>query len=95
MAVGSAFIKASAELGYTQPNTFAVERFNATARRMNPHQVRRSLAFAHRPQSVMPSLGGLLVSTIGCVLIVVCVNASLSLKASNAFNSALWRWRSA
>lgn len=39
------------ELGYNQPNTSAVERFNATARRMNAHQVRRSLAFAHRPQT--------------------------------------------
>lgn len=38
-------------LGYNQPNTSAVERFNATARRMNPHQVRRSLAFAHRPKT--------------------------------------------
>lgn len=37
-----------AELGYNQPNTSAVERFNGTARRMNAHQVRRSLAFAHR-----------------------------------------------
>ncbi|MBD2157641.1 hypothetical protein H6G02_24635 [Leptolyngbya sp. FACHB-16] len=36
------------ELGYHQPNTSAVERFNATARRMNAHQVRRSLAFSHR-----------------------------------------------
>lgn len=36
------------ELGYNQPNTSAVERFNATARRMNAHQARRSLAFAHR-----------------------------------------------
>jgi hypothetical protein len=35
-------------LGYNTPNTSAVERFNATARRMNAHQVRRSLAFAHR-----------------------------------------------
>jgi transposase InsO family protein len=38
-------------LGYNQANTSAVERFNGTARRMNPHQVRRSLAFAHRPQT--------------------------------------------
>lgn len=38
-------------LGYNVPNTSAVERFNATARRMNAHQVRRSLAFAHRPQT--------------------------------------------
>ncbi|MGY2895930.1 IS1 family transposase [Deinococcus sp. UYEF24] len=36
-------------LGYTTPNTSAVERHNGTARRMNPHQVRRSLAFAGLP----------------------------------------------
>ncbi|MGY2894857.1 IS1 family transposase [Deinococcus sp. UYEF24] len=36
-------------LGYTTPNTSAVERHNGTARRMNPHQVRRSLAFARLP----------------------------------------------
>ena len=35
--------------GYTTPNTSAVERHNGTARRMNPHQVRRSLAFARLP----------------------------------------------
>lgn len=34
------------KLGYTQPNTSAVERQNATARRMNAHQARRRLAFA-------------------------------------------------
>ncbi len=39
------------DLGYQVPNTSTVERFNATARRMNAHQVRRSLAFAHRPQT--------------------------------------------
>jgi len=37
-----------AELGYNQPNTSTVERFNAIARRINAYQVRRSLAFAHR-----------------------------------------------
>ncbi|WP_235108614.1 hypothetical protein [Acaryochloris sp. 'Moss Beach'] len=36
------------EIGYNIPNTSTVERFNGTARRMNAHQVRRSLAFAHR-----------------------------------------------
>jgi len=36
------------ELGYNIANTSTVERFNGTARRMNAHQVRRSLAFAHR-----------------------------------------------
>ena len=38
-----------AALGYMSPNTSAVERHNGTARRMNPHQVRRSLAFARLP----------------------------------------------
>lgn len=36
-------------LGYTAPNTSTVERHNGTIRRMNPHQVRRSLAFARLP----------------------------------------------
>jgi len=36
------------QLGYTTPNTSAIERRNGTARRMSAHQVRRSLAFAHR-----------------------------------------------
>ncbi len=35
-------------LSYNMPNTSTVERFNGTARRMNAHQVRRSLAFAKR-----------------------------------------------
>jgi transposase InsO family protein len=35
-------------LGYTTPNTSAIERRNGTARRMNAHQVRRSLAFSRR-----------------------------------------------
>ncbi len=35
-------------MGYNMPNTSTVERFNGTARRMNAHQVRRSLAFAKR-----------------------------------------------
>lgn len=38
-------------LGYTTPNTSAVERRNGTARRMNAHQVRRSLAFSRRPDT--------------------------------------------
>lgn len=38
-------------LGYTQFNTSAIERRNATARRMVAYQVRRSLAFAHRPET--------------------------------------------
>lgn len=37
-----------AQLGYTTPNTSAIERRNGTARRMNAHQVRRSLAFSRR-----------------------------------------------
>jgi IS1 family transposase len=36
------------QLGYTLPNTSAIERRNGTARRMSAHQVRRSLAFARR-----------------------------------------------
>jgi IS1 family transposase len=36
------------QLDYTTPNTSAIERRNGTARRMNAHQVRRSLAFARR-----------------------------------------------
>lgn len=36
------------QLGYTVPNTSAIERRNGTARRMSAHQVRRSLAFARR-----------------------------------------------
>jgi len=35
-------------LGYTTPNTSAIERRNGTARRMSAHQVRKSLAFARR-----------------------------------------------
>jgi IS1 family transposase len=36
------------QLDYTTPNTSAIERRNGTARRMNAHQVRRSLAFSRR-----------------------------------------------
>jgi len=36
------------QLGYHTPNTSAIERRNGTARRMNAHQVRRSLAFSRR-----------------------------------------------
>ena len=35
-------------LGYSKPNTSAIERRNGTARRMSAHQVRCSLAFARR-----------------------------------------------
>jgi IS1 family transposase/transposase-like protein len=35
-------------LGYTIPNTSAIERRNGTARRMTAHQVRKSLAFSRR-----------------------------------------------
>jgi IS1 family transposase len=43
-------------LSYTIPNTSAIERRNGTARRMNAHQVRRSLAFSRR-QDTKPALG--------------------------------------
>jgi len=36
-------------LGYQQPNTSAIERRNATARRMAVYQIRKSIAFARRP----------------------------------------------
>jgi hypothetical protein len=36
------------QLGSTIPNTSALERRNGTARRMNAHQVRHSLAFSRR-----------------------------------------------
>lgn len=45
-----------AQLGYTVPNTSAIERRNATARRMSAHQVRKSLAFSRRPDTKV-SLG--------------------------------------
>jgi IS1 family transposase len=38
-------------LGYTVPNTSAIERRNGTARRMSAHQVRKSLAFARQPDT--------------------------------------------
>lgn len=38
-------------LGYNQPNTSAVERRNGTARRMDAFSIRKSLAFARRPES--------------------------------------------
>ena len=38
-------------LGYSKPNTSAIERRNGTARRMSAHQVRRSLAFSRRPDT--------------------------------------------
>jgi len=38
-------------LGYTTPHTSAIERRNATARRMSAHQVRKSLAFSRRPDT--------------------------------------------
>jgi hypothetical protein len=38
-------------MGYNVANTSTVERFNGTARRMNAHQVRRSLAFARRDRT--------------------------------------------
>ena len=36
-------------LGYSQPNTSAIERRNGTARRMTIYQVRKSIAFSRRP----------------------------------------------
>jgi hypothetical protein len=44
------------QLGYTTPNTSAIERRNGTARRMNAHLVRRSLAFSRRADT-KPALG--------------------------------------
>jgi IS1 family transposase/transposase-like protein len=38
-------------LGYTKPNTSAVERRNGTARRMDACSVRKSLAFARTPET--------------------------------------------
>jgi IS1 family transposase len=43
--------QALCQLGYTKPNTSAIERLNGTARRMSAHQVRRSLAFSRRPDT--------------------------------------------
>ena len=43
--------QALGQMGYTTPNTSSVERFNGTARRMNAHQVRQSLAFAKRDRT--------------------------------------------
>ena len=43
-------------LGYQQPNTSAIERRNATARRMDIYQIRKSMAFARRPE-VKTALG--------------------------------------
>jgi len=44
------------QLDYTTPNTSAIERRNGTARRMNAHQIRRSLAFSRR-EDTKPALG--------------------------------------
>lgn len=38
-------------LGYSQPNTSAIERRNGTARRMTIYQVRKSIAFSRRPDA--------------------------------------------
>jgi IS1 family transposase len=38
-------------LGYQQPNTSAIERRNGTARRMDACSVRKTLAFARRPET--------------------------------------------
>ena len=44
------------QLHYATPNTSAIERRNGTARRMNAHQIRRSLAFSRR-EDTQPALG--------------------------------------
>jgi len=44
------------QLAYATLNTSAIERRNGTARRMNAHQVRRSLAFSRRDDT-KPALG--------------------------------------
>jgi transposase InsO family protein len=51
MAPALLFTRGSINLGYGKPNTSAIERRNGTARRMSAHQVRRSLAFSHRPET--------------------------------------------
>lgn len=43
--------QALARLAYLKPNTSAIERRNGTARRMSAYQVRKTLAFARRPES--------------------------------------------
>ena len=43
--------QALASLGYSQPNTSAIERRNGTARRMTIYQVRKSIAFSRRPDA--------------------------------------------
>jgi IS1 family transposase len=43
--------QALATLGYSQPNTSAIERRNGTARRMTVYQVRKSIAFSRRPDA--------------------------------------------
>lgn len=45
------------QLDYTTPNPSAIERRNGPARRMNAHQVRRSLAFSRREDTQI-ALGG-------------------------------------
>jgi hypothetical protein len=44
-------VRALARLAYLTPNTSAIERRNGTARRMSAYQVRKTLAFARRPES--------------------------------------------
>lgn len=39
------------QLGYNTPNTSAIERFNATARRMDSFSVRKTIAFARKLES--------------------------------------------
>jgi len=63
-------------LGYTQPNTSAIERRNGTARRMSIYQVRKSIAFSRRPDAKLApaqaGAGGVSPSTTGVANIARC-----------------------
>lgn len=83
-------------LGYAKPNTSAIERRNGTARRMNAHQVRRSLAFSRRPDTKI-ALGWWGVTVYNWCR----PNRSLRLpveqsqgKKSSKTNHPLWPWAS-
>jgi hypothetical protein len=53
-------------LGYTTPNTAAIERRTGAARRMNAHPVRRSLAFSRRDDTKIALGGWALTVYTGC-----------------------------
>ncbi len=53
-------------LGYSKPNTSAIERRNGTARRMSAHQVRKSLAFARRDDTKVALVWSALTVCNGC-----------------------------